>query len=377
MEEIFKKRLQNILLSYLKGVRDEVEIKDKLTRPVKVGGMGFNEVQANQTIAILENKKTQVKTTDETIRIPQEMDFVPLAPKPEEYARLLWRSKQNLAGWQNKTQSKEQLIPKKEKEDNLSVEKDKPDLSMIKPKLADVNAKVLTDKQPVDVSVSVKDTDKDAEGEKKSPVEKLVIKKEVKQPPFVSADAILKSQRKMTDANVSMSSIPNLSEPGPRSKKLDLGTTDGEEIRPIVTSPTPMNPVVNQIKRPTINLDHKINDIDQPVRVSDPINELSELTLTDFRRWTNQLDNQASKSAKRIKQKIDLLGEESLTKKIAGIQAWQQSAIYQLYLNLGQMSLEQNKPLIEIIKQQSLQNKPTLNLDEFNALVKLNHQLGF
>ncbi|MCK4968261.1 MAG: hypothetical protein KAS12_04345, partial [Candidatus Aenigmarchaeota archaeon] len=115
MEEIFKKRLQNILLSYLKGVRDEVEIKDKLTRPVKVGGMGFNEVQANQTIAILENKKTQVKTTDETIRIPQEMDFVPLAPKPEEYARLLWRSKQNLAGWQNKTQSKEQLIPKKEK----------------------------------------------------------------------------------------------------------------------------------------------------------------------------------------------------------------------------------------------------------------------
>ncbi|MCK4968770.1 MAG: hypothetical protein KAS12_06975, partial [Candidatus Aenigmarchaeota archaeon] len=311
------------------------------------------------------------------IRIPQEMDFVPLAPKPEEYARLLWRSKQNLAGWQNKTQSKEQLIPKKEKEDNLSVEKDKPDLSMIKPKLADVNAKVLTDKQPVDVSVSVKDTDKDAEGEKKSPVEKLVIKKEVKQPPFVSADAILKSQRKMTDANVSMSSIPNLSEPGPRSKKLDLGTTDGEEIRPIVTSPTPMNPVVNQIKRPTINLDHKINDIDQPVRVSDPINELSELTLTDFRRWTNQLDNQASKSAKRIKQKIDLLGEESLTKKIAGIQAWQQSAIYQLYLNLGQMSLEQNKPLIEIIKQQSLQNKPTLNLDEFNALVKLNHQLGF
>ncbi len=377
MEEIFKKRLQNILLSYLKGVRDEVEIKDKLTRPVKVGGMGFNEVQANQTIAILENKKTQVKTTDETIRIPQEMDFVPLAPKPEEYARLLWRSKQNLAGWQNKTQSKEQLIPKKEKEDNLSVEKDKPDLSMIKPKLADVNAKVLTDKQPVDVSVSVKDTDKDAEGEKKSPVEKLVIKKEVKQPPFVSADAILKSQRKMTDADVSMSSIPNLSEPGPRSKKLDLGTTDGEEIRPIVTSPTPMNPVVNQIKRPTINLDHKINDIDQPVRVSDPINELSELTLTDFRRWTNQLDNQASKSAKRIKQKIDLLGEESLTKKIAGIQAWQQSAIYQLYLNLGQMSLEQNKPLIEIIKQQSLQNKPTLNLDEFNALVKLNHQLGF
>ena len=377
MEEIFKKRLQNILLSYLKGVRDEVEIKDKLTRPVKVGGMGFNEVQANQTIAILENKKTQVKTTDETIRIPQEMDFVPSAPKPEEYARLLWRSKQNLAGWQNKTQSKEQLIPKKEKEDNLSVEKDKPDLSMIKPKLADVNAKVLTDKQPVDVSVSVKDTDKDAEGEKKSPVEKLVIKKEVKQPPFVSADAILKSQRKMTDADVSMSSIPNLSEPGPRSKKLDLGTTDGEEIRPIVTSPTPMNPVVNQIKRPTINLDHKINDIDQPVRVSDPINELSELTLTDFRRWTNQLDNQASKSAKRIKQKIDLLGEESLTKKIAGIQAWQQSAIYQLYLNLGQMSLEQNKPLIEIIKQQSLQNKPTLNLDEFNALVKLNHQLGF
>ena len=337
MEEILKKRLQNILLSYLKGVRDEVEIKDKLTRPVKVGGMDFNETQAKQTINILKEKKTQVKITGEIIKVPQEMDFVPSAPKPEEYAQLLWRSKNKFAGSQNKTSKEKQLILQEEKKNNLSDEKLATKKETKEEKKGNLPVKKDESNLPIikpTEEISIKKMPAPKEEKKEYlPVEKVITEKE--------------------------------------TKKEDL------PVEKILVEDLNDKATVNQIKRPPVNSNNRINDIEQPFRVSDPINELAELTLTDFRRWTSQLDNQLSKSAERIKQKIDLLGEESLIKKIAGIQAWQRSAIYQLYLTLGRVSLEQNKPLTEIIKQRSLQNKPTLNLDEFNALVELNRQMTY
>jgi len=40
----------------------------------------------------------------------------------------------------------------------------------------------------------------------------------------------------------------------------------------------------------------------------------------------------------KIKEKIDLLGEDSLVKKAGGIKAWKESEVNKLYLELGEES---------------------------------------
>ncbi|MFH1225727.1 MAG: hypothetical protein V1684_00365 [bacterium] len=55
-DEVLIKRLKNIILLNLRDIRDVLETKDVLMRPVKVGGLGLDENKAEEVLALIKNK---------------------------------------------------------------------------------------------------------------------------------------------------------------------------------------------------------------------------------------------------------------------------------------------------------------------------------
>ena len=75
--------------------------------------------------------------------------------------------------------------------------------------------------------------------------------------------------------------------------------------------------------------------------------------------------------------KIALLEKDSVTKKAQGIEAWRNSEVYRLYLDLGEESLKLAKNISAIIQDRLNNNQDTLSAEEFAAISDLNKNLRF
>lgn len=126
-----------------------------------------------------------------------------------------------------------------------------------------------------------------------------------------------------------------------------------------------------QIKRP-IGEEKLVEDITIKPKAIGPIEELSEITLIDLQRWGG-----GEKTCQIIFDKINLLAEESLFKKSEGINAWQRSPLYRLYLEIGQEALDKKKSLAEIIQERKINGKPILEINDWEAINELNRKLHF
>ena len=153
------------------------------------------------------------------------------------------------------------------------------------------------------------------------------------------------------------------------------------EIKPITQQPSAINqqtqikPAVN-IPRPIISTDvakPKIEDVKFKPRLISPIEEIRTMTLTDFRR----LAPVPKEAAEKILEKINLLEEESFSKKTDAIKAWKENEIYRLYLRLGDQSMEERKSINEVIKEKQQANEPTLTEEELEVVFELNQKLRF
>ncbi len=169
-------------------------------------------------------------------------------------------------------------------------------------------------------------------------------------------------------------SPPPQPEPPPSLPVDSLSTTkkeEGDEEGGIkqVESDTSLPPrrKVSQSSKP------RLEDVKIKRRLLGPIDELKYLTLDELRRWGGGATERIAK----IKQKIDALEDESFAKKIEGIKAWRSSPLYQLYLQIGKDSMEQGKPIRDIIAARQSQGQETLSWEEFTLISDLNQQLRF
>ncbi len=104
-----------------------------------------------------------------------------------------------------------------------------------------------------------------------------------------------------------------------------------------------------------------------------PVEEIRKLSLEDFRR----LGANPKEAADRVHKKIDLLGDESLTKKAEGVKAWHESEVYKLYLAIGAASMAEKKPIEQVIREYKEASKPYLAPEEFNGVADLNRKLSY
>ncbi|MDD4271866.1 MAG: hypothetical protein PHF50_03600 [Patescibacteria group bacterium] len=116
----------------------------------------------------------------------------------------------------------------------------------------------------------------------------------------------------------------------------------------------------------------KIEDVKYVPRVMGPQDEIKYMDLINFRR----LDKDPLKSADKIKSKINLL-EDDYAKKLESIKFWRQSPINKLYLEIGHLSISENKPVDVIIEERKMSGSDYLTADEFKAIMDLNKSLRF
>ncbi len=152
-------------------------------------------------------------------------------------------------------------------------------------------------------------------------------------------------------------------------------------IQPSAVKPAPSklitkkaHPSIPQVRRPTFDAGKpRVEDIKSPTKVMSPVDEIREMSLVDFQR----LGQDPIARIDKLTEKIDLLQEESYAKKVQGIVAWKQSAVYRLYLEIGQQSMNQAKSVTEIINIRKQQGLPVISFNEFQMIADFNKSLRF
>jgi hypothetical protein len=136
-----------------------------------------------------------------------------------------------------------------------------------------------------------------------------------------------------------------------------------KRVIPIRERSAGARPMMSDIRRP-----------DVPTRLVGPIEELRNVTLDDFRQWGG---GEASGSVRKVFEKIGLLGQESFSRRVEGVQAWRSSSVHALYLEMSRASLEQGKDVKDVVSSRQASGQPCLTEAEFHAIVDLNRQLRF
>jgi hypothetical protein len=117
----------------------------------------------------------------------------------------------------------------------------------------------------------------------------------------------------------------------------------------------------------------KIHDIRSVApRLVGPVEELQRIALADFRK----IAKTPEEAAQRIVQKLDVLGEESYTKRAAGIRALRESPLMRSYTSLLNAALTSQTSVAKLL--QSRQDEPGgMSKDEFDAIGIMNDQARF
>jgi len=117
----------------------------------------------------------------------------------------------------------------------------------------------------------------------------------------------------------------------------------------------------------------RMDDVKYKPKLTGPVDELKELTLTDFHR----LGEDPQTATQKISDKIEYLAGESYSKKTAGIKAWRQSPVNRLYLEMGQESVTEHKKIDEIIEKRKQEGSDYLTKSEFMSIMELNRNLRY
>ena len=106
-------------------------------------------------------------------------------------------------------------------------------------------------------------------------------------------------------------------------------------------------------------------------RLTGPVQELSNLTLLDFRRMSAD----PVEACRKLSDKLDILEDNSYARRIEGIKAWQGSPVYKTYLGVINAAFSGGKPLSEAVTEALAAGRETLTEREVRAIMELNKQL--
>jgi len=326
-------RLQNIVNIFNKGVRDSLDTRETLIKSEESGGLGLDKEKADAVIARLK----QGKAPESKLRMER-----PKSPfdSLEQLRDVEYSFKENTPAPKKPTVPVPQDIEVNE------------GASPLKPTAERVNMK------------------KEITSAMSGLLKKVSGKKQLAPPPPAVIKQPVSGENKIQETIIQTRQKPSF----------QIGMEDVQKANSMpAESLMPKKPEANlqpekvTVNRPTVPIDNlnrpRLNDVIKPVgRLQGPIEELAGLDLTRFSR----LGGTAEEIIDKIKQKVELLGEESLTKRQQGINAWRHSPVYKMYLAIGQESMQSAKPITDIIKSQP----GGLSEEQFNAILELNRMLS-
>ena len=156
-----------------------------------------------------------------------------------------------------------------------------------------------------------------------------------------------------------------------KSKKMPQAPTPSVSPPPL-TSPTPPPPA-RLAAPPAPSMRPKVLDVTPAVKLVGPVEELRAMTLADFRK----LARDPKEACLKIRDKINLLQEESFEKRNAAVTAWRGSEPMRIYAELTAAALQEGKAVPVQIQERTAAGKPSLTQEEFTAIMELNRILRF
>lgn len=408
-------RAKSIIRAYLRDLRDELETKEKLTAPENAGGLALSPEVADKILEFLQQKKTELgaKTVIKLPKVPLKKRIQPrpkvVPPKPEletktSPAPML---KAVPAKPMLETQMKPEAVtpapqvqPIKPFKKPLIIKETEPKPSLPefkrvpeKPQLAKEEIRAMADftrdliSRETKVAL-MKPSVTPIKPEVKPSVPGKIVKPK---PPFVK---LITVEREPSPSAVELGGREYKYTDNQKLKEIlaaKLKQVQPKEIQPPVQKPRVSPEMVGPrpegekkaslfqrwFGRPKVRLGKTLmEDIKKPrikERVVGPIEELRQL---DFKTWQLLPGSVGSKVA-RLREKFNLLTEQSYNQRAAGIKAWRQSPLYRLYVEIGQESMEKGIAYQEVIKRGQRESRVTLTIEEFHALADLNKSLRF
>lgn len=139
-----------------------------------------------------------------------------------------------------------------------------------------------------------------------------------------------------------------------------------------IVRPVPGVPVPPQIQGGMDAPKPRMDDVKPMARLTGPVEELRAITIVDFRR----LSKDPGEACVKIKDKIDVLAEQSYTRRTEAIAAWGASEVVRTYLELMGEGLN-GLPLKDAVAARQAAKKPYLTPEEFQAVAALSRQLRY
>lgn len=322
--QYLQKRLQNVISSRLRDVRNAMELKGLLQRDTKVGGLGLTGEEAEAMAAVIEKAYQETRATiEQEERKKFESQLTEQKRKIED--RRQQESEEHARWYQEKIQKKQ-----------------------------------------------VQETEQRQFAQ--------AVKKELKTQaghPLDGKDAALERSK--------YGQLVTVASAAPAAERLErptgLGFAKDNRQPPTPASPQTQAPVI-KVSAATAELKQRPGAVSvdgvRTVRSGAPklhglIDELRGMTLSGFRR----LGKEPKDSVNRINQYLSTLNEESFSQKVHGIKAWQSSPLMRAYLDLVTESFKQGKPLAAIAEAKRAAGENTLTKDELEVLINLNNSMHF
>lgn len=154
----------------------------------------------------------------------------------------------------------------------------------------------------------------------------------------------------------------------PTKKTIKKPTADSQQQTAVGQN---LQPTTYKLQAPIAK--PRVEEIKFTPKIKGPVEELGAMVLEELRRMSKD----PKVAIEKIKDKLELLGEEDFTKKMQGIAAWQGSAVNKAYLDLLKESLNRGVAPAALIEEYAKAAKPTLTKEEFDAIMELNRSLRF
>ena len=117
----------------------------------------------------------------------------------------------------------------------------------------------------------------------------------------------------------------------------------------------------------------KMVDVVSSMRLAGPVEQLGKMTPVEFRR----LSSSAAEAAQKVDDLLTALQSTSYEERVKGVQAWRESPMNQLYLEIAEEALAQGLALPEISSRRRAAGQESLSPAEIKALALLNAKIRF
>jgi hypothetical protein len=336
--ELMAERFKVILSTYLRGIRNKIDTRETLTKPIEAGGLGFDVESADKILSIADG------TAD--LPVEDELKAPPKMRVPED--QLMMASSRalktgDLAGLK--------AVGAGDLEYDLATE-----LKKKKAAEAELAKEIIEAGKP------------DPTKELEAPDKQLALPTETDITPDPAAP--VQMQKASPEIENSVKAAPHAQTAAEVIEDMVVAAAKtATEPPPAALAPEPI-----VLRRPADN-DGKIrmDDIKYVPKTTGPIDELKFMDLTSFRR----LDKETAAAINKIKNKIKVLEDESYGKRIEAIKAWRMSPVNRLYLEIGETAMGKNQPIDIIIEERRSASKEYLSSEEFEAIMNLNRELRF